>query len=364
MRFMTRAVMERKSRVAVAVLSVMIAVGIIVSALGISLGIRTKLGGELKAYGANVMVSRPGGFLDDNAALRSALTPQYGVDHYSLQLYGAAEVSHPGGTEDAVRLELIGMELDKADALRVEGAMPASPEEMLAGADVRDAFGLKTGQTLRAEFNAKVYAMQVSGFVETGGPEDGALITGLNRAQELTGLNDKVSAVLVRADTSRLNETVESLRAALPGVEVKTLSQVAKAEQSFLGKIELLMALVSVVVLVASSISVSSTMSATVLERLKEIGLMKAIGGTRREIGAFFMAEGIAIGCAGGVLGYALGFVAAQAVSKGAFGSFIPVPLYLLLGGIAAGALISVGASLWPLWGALRYKPSVVLRGE
>jgi putative ABC transport system permease protein len=364
MKFLGRAILERKSRVAVAVLSVMIAVGIMVSALGISLGIRTKLGGELKAYGANVMVSRPGGFLDDNETLRSALRPESGVDNFALQLYAGAEVSDPGGSEEKVRLELIGMELGKASTLRVEGSIPVAPDEMLAGANVRDAFGLKPGQALRADFKGGVHAMRVTGFVETGGPEDGSLIIGLQRARELTGLGNKASAVLVRADTARLEETVENLRSALPGAEVKTLSQVAKAEQSFLRKIELLMALVTVVVLIASSISVSSTMSATVLERLREIGLMKAIGGTRKEIGAFFMAEGIAIGCIGGIMGYGVGYLAAQAVSKGAFGSFIPVPLYLLLGGIAAGAFISVSASLWPLLGALRYRPSIILRGE
>jgi putative ABC transport system permease protein len=364
MRFLTRAIMERRSRVAVAVLSVMIAVGIIVSALGISLGIRTKLGGELKAYGANVMVSKPGGFLDDNDTLGFALAPEKGVEHFALQLYSGVEVSHPGGPEEAVRLELIGMELRKATTLRVIGTMPAGPDEMLAGANVRDAFGLKLGQALRADFDGNVHAMRVSGFVETGGPEDGSLIVEIERARELTGLMGKVSAVLVRADTTRLEETVENLSRALDGAEVKTLSQVARAEQSFLAKIEMLMALVAFTVLVASSISVSSTMSATVLERLKEIGLMKAIGGTRREIGAFFMAEGLAIGCIGGILGYGLGFLAAQAVSKGAFGSFIPVPLYLLLGGVVAGAALSVAASLWPLLGALRYRPSIILRGE
>jgi len=363
-RFMARAIMERKSRVAVAVLSVTIAVGIIVSSLGISLGIRTKLGGELKAYGANVMVSRPGGFLEDNETLRLALSPENGVEHFDMQLYSGAEVSDPGAADEAVRVELIGMELDKAASLRINGSLPDGPDEILVGANVRDAFGLGLGQTLRVDFDGKVHAMRVSGFVETGGPEDGALIAGIQRARELTGLGGKASAVLVRADTSRLDETVANLRDALKGAEVKTLSQVARAEQSFLGKIEMLMALVAFTVLVASSISVNSTMSATVLERLKEIGLMKALGGTRRQIGAFFMAEGIAIGCIGGMLGYALGYLGAQAVSKGAFGSFIPVPLYLLLGGVLAGAALSVAASLWPLLGALRYRPSVVLRGE
>lgn len=364
MRFLGRALRQRKGRVAVAVLSVTIAVAIMVSAAGISLGIRKKLGGELKAYGANVMVSVPGGLMDIDDRLISALSPENGVEHYTLQLYASAELSAPGGETDSARVELMGMELEKAAGLRVDGSMPAADNEALLGASLREAMALKPGQSIRADFGTGPVLLRVTGFVETGGPEDKAIIMGLKRSGELAGLSGKASAALVRADTAMMEASVNSISAALEGVEVKTLTQVARAEQGFLSKIELLMALVAVVVLVASSISVSSTMSATVLERLKEIGLMKAIGGTRAEIGAFFMAEGFLIGLGGGLMGYTIGALAAQAVSKGAFGSFIPVPLYLLLAGVLAGAIISVSASLWPLWAALRYKPSVILRGE
>ena len=363
-RFFSRAIIQRKGRVMVAALSVTIAIGIIVSALGISLGIRAKLGSELKAYGANVMLSIPGSLLDDNAALRSALSPENGVRSFTLQLYSGAEVSLPGAKTEAARVELMGMELERADTLKIEGRMPSAPDEALLGASLRDGFGLSLGQAVEADPGGGPVLLRVVGFLETGGPEDRAMILPLERARELTGLMGKASAALVRADTARLPETVEALRRLLPGAEVKTLLQVARAEQGFLAKIELLMALVAVVVLVAASISVSSTMSATVLERLKEIGLMKAIGGTRREIGAFFIAEGAAIGLMGGLMGYVVGFIAAQAVSRGAFGSFIPVPLFLLAGGVLAGVALSVAASLWPLIGALRYRPSIILRGE
>jgi putative ABC transport system permease protein len=149
-----------------------------------------------------------------------------------------------------------------------------------------------------------------------------------------------------------------------PNVVVKTLKQVANAEEAFLGKMELLMALVTVVVLIASAISVSSTMSATVLERLKEIGLMRAIGGTRAEVAGFFLAEGMVIGILGGGGGYLAGFLCAQAVSRGAFGSFISVPLFLLALAVAMGLIIAMFASMFPLADAMRYGPASILRGE
>ncbi len=362
-RFLSRSIVRRKGRVAVAALSVMIAVGIIVSALGISLGIRGKLGSELKAYGANVMLSKRGGYIDVNESLRSALTVDNGIEHYILHLYTGVQISDPGGKLAPISVEMMGMEL--ADSgLKIQGEFPQDDFDILAGADLRDAMGLSAGDTLRADLGDGIIAMRVTGFLESGGAQDRVLIMSLPQVQSLTHMQGKASAALLRVDTSRLDEIVAMLSNQLPGIEVKTLTQVARAEESFLAKIELLMALVAVVVLIASSISVSSTMSATVLERLKEIGLMKAIGGTRAEIGAFFMAEGVIIGLIGGVLGYVLGFVAAQAVSKGAFGSYIPVPIYLLVGGVIVGTLLSVGASLWPLLGALKYKPSVILRGE
>jgi putative ABC transport system permease protein len=359
-RFLGRSIGQRKGRVAVAALSVMIASAIVVSALGVSLGIRKKLGGELKAYGANVVVSpKGGGYLDENVL--SLLEGEAGVEDFTGQLYAPVRVN-------GAVVELMGLDMRRIRerGWKVSGRWPSGPEETLLGADIRDALGLspEDSVTLGVGEGAMKRGMRVAGFVETGGPEDGAVLLELRAAQELTGLEGKLGAVLLRVDTEGIEATVAAMRGRLEGMEVKTLRQVAYAEEAFLGKMQLLMALVTLVVIFSTSISVASTMSATVLERMREIGLMKALGGTKKDIGGFYMAEGIIIGLSGGMVGYVLGFLSAQAVSRGAFNSFIDVPLYLLPASLALGSLLAVSASLAPLADALRRSPSTVLREE
>jgi putative ABC transport system permease protein len=232
------------------------------------------------------------------------------------------------------------------------------------GSDIRDALGLKPGGTVTLGFGPEKTEAKVAGFVQRGGPEDGSVMMGLRQSQKLAGLEGKLSAVLVRAVPGGIEGTVRLLGERMPEAEVKTLRQVAFAEESFLGKIELLMVLVTLVVVLTTGISVSSTMSATVLERMKEIGLMMAIGGTRRRIRRFYLAEGCIIGLAGGLVGYVAGFGAAQAVSKGAFGSYISVPFHVLPVALFLGVALAVSSSFLPLADALRNSPSDILRGE
>lgn len=342
----------------------MIAVAIVVSTLGISLGIRRKLGGELKAYGANIVITPREGYLSEGTTARNKkagsglwrLLRETGVEDYSGQLYAVVTVNN-------VDVEMIGMDFKRVKHWKIAGRWP-SEGEILAGTNIRDALGLKAGDTVTVGFGGRYKTMKVAGFIERGGPEDSAVMLDLTCSQRLTGLEGKLSAVLARAGAKNLKDTVRILENRLPEVNVKTLRQVAYAEESFLKKIELLMVLVTLVVLVTSNISVSSTMSATVLERMKEIGLMRAIGGTKNDIRSFYLAEGTVIGFLGGLSGYVLGVVSAQVVSKGAFNSYIQIPFYVFLVSLAMGLLIAVSSGMLPLTGALRYKPSSILRGE
>jgi putative ABC transport system permease protein len=351
--FLRRSLGQRKGRVAVASASVMLAAGVVVAAMGVSLGIGDKLGDELKAYGANVIVTPVRErFLEQNVV--DVVRAQQGVDDATGQLYAAASVQ---GAE----VEIIGLDMQgiKGRGWKLQGEWPEEGE-VLAGSDIGQALSLAPGGTVSLAWSE----MPVSGLIERGGPEDSSLMLHLADAQRLTSNEGKISSVLVRASTDNIEATVAALTGMLPDVQVKTLRQVARAEESFLGKIELLMLLVTLVVLIASSICVSSTMSATVLERLEEIGLMKAIGGTKREIRRFFLAEGVFIGVVGGLLGYALGFASAQAVSKGAFGSYISVPPYIVLVSLGMGLLISVASSMLPVSDAIKKRASDIFRGE
>lgn len=335
-------------------LSVAIAAAVIVTALGLSLGIRKKLGGELRAYGANIVVAVKEGYIDESGIPRVKAIK--GVEDVSGQIYETVSV-------DGRAVEVIGLQIEKTAGWRITGRQPLS-KEVLAGVDLKEALALKEGSVLKVQSGGVSSEIKISGFVERGGAEDRAIIMSSSDAQVATGRQGKLSALLIRSASGAVESVVMDIKKILPDAEVKTLRQVAMAEESFLRKIELLMGLVALVVMTASGISVSSTMAATVLERLKEIGLMKALGGTNRSIGMFYIVEAGVIGLAGGLAGFIVGYAGAQAVSRWAFGSFIEVSFYLLMLSLCVGVAVAVVASVIPMRPALVQRPSEILRGE
>ena len=130
MRFLLRSLTQRVGRVAVASLSVTIAVAIVVSALGLSSGIRAKLGQELKAYGANIIVTSAGGL--DQASAEHALSSLESIDEFTFQLYGSLMVQGVG-------IEIIGMDIGEASGWKVEGRLPVEGAAEGAAEGVKEA---------------------------------------------------------------------------------------------------------------------------------------------------------------------------------------------------------------------------------
>ena len=150
----------------------------------------------------------------------------------------------------------------------------------------------------------------------------------------------------------------------LPGVEVRAIRQVAEGEGRILTRVSGLMWIVTIAALFAAALAVGATSATTVLERRSEIGLMKALGASRRAVSSFFVAEQLFLALVGGVLGYALGIVLARALGIGIFGvapalRWILLPIVLVL-----AAVVALLGSLLPLGRASRVDPAPVLRGE
>jgi putative ABC transport system permease protein len=149
-----------------------------------------------------------------------------------------------------------------------------------------------------------------------------------------------------------------------PGVEVRAIRQVAESEGRILTRVSGLMWIVTIAALFAAALAVGATSATSVLERRSEIGLMKALGASRRAVTSFFVAEQLLLALAGGMLGYALGIVLARALSIGIFGvapelRWILLPIVLVL-----AAVVALLGSLLPLGRASRVDPAPVLRGE
>jgi putative ABC transport system permease protein len=149
---------------------------------------------------------------------------------------------------------------------------------------------------------------------------------------------------------------------AVPGADVRTLSQVARAEASLLAKVGRLLLLVTLAIAAATAFTVSGTLGVLLLGRRQEIGLYLALGAGAARIRSLLLAEAAASGLAGGAAGCVLGLAAAEAIALSVFGAPVPFSWLAAPAALATAMALAVGAAVWPVRGALRVNPCDTLR--
>lgn len=172
----------------------------------------------------------------------------------------------------------------------------------------------------------------------------------------------------IKPVTARLNEL--GLRA------FSVTTQLEEIERIFL-IINSSLALIGGIALLVAAFGISNTMIMSIRERTREIGIMKAIGGSDGEIMRIFFIEASLIGLAGGVLGLLGGWgidrianllanrwIAQQAGRAVRHIEFFSIPWYLSGGAILFAILVSLGAAIYPALGAARVDPIKALRHE
>jgi putative ABC transport system permease protein len=124
--------------------------------------------------------------------------------------------------------------------------------------------------------------------------------------------------------------------------------------------------LLTLLILGITTLCVSGNFTEMVIERSKEIGILKAIGGMESKIAAFFVSESAALGLAATIVGYVAGIFAAAAIGREIFGGVFRVQTDWLVFAGVAGVMLAVAAvattiaasRIWSI------QPAVVLRGE
>ncbi len=354
--FFKKSLMQRKGRFIIASVSVMFLVMVITGLTGITAGIGEKMGTVLKSYGANMVVTNEGGYIEPSVIdrIKNIKGVNTAVGHLIERL------SIHDNLFEAIGIPKNGM---KNLSWRITGHWPEKSGEVLLGVNLRDALRLERGQLIKIWYGKVEREFYVTGHFEKGGPEDSSILMEIEDLQSLTGLQNRVSVVLIRGEAGEMERIKREIET-IDGLRVKTIRQIAHAEESLLKKIQLLMIIVTIVVLFATSVSVASTMGANVLERREEIGLMKALGATKKDISLFYIVEAFYIGLLGGAGGFVLGIISAELVSKVAFNAYIEISLYLPFLSILSGLIVTVLSSYFPVSDAIRYNPAVILRGE
>ncbi|MGH9680651.1 MAG: ABC transporter permease, partial [Candidatus Acidiferrales bacterium] len=247
----------------------------------------------------------------------------------------------------------------------------------------------RAGSAINLTEGDRKRALTVTGIVSTGGREDNAILAPIEVAQDLANRPGQYRRLLVSALTKPadafsqrdpstmtpveydrwycspyITSISHQMQQQLPGIDVRAIRQVAEGEGRILNRVSGLMWLVTIAALFAAALAVGATSATTVLERRSEIGLMKALGASRRGVSAFFVAEQLLLALAGGILGYAIGILLARALGIGIFG-IAPVLRWILLPVVLVlAAIVSLLGSLAPLARASHADPAPVLRGE
>ncbi len=261
--------------------------------------------------------------------------------------------------------------------------------ECVVGASLASRERIRVGDLLGVSNNGHIIGLHVTGILSTGGPEDNAIVGPLAVAQEMASQPGKfrslaVSAVVKpddafgRSDPRKLSgadfdrwycsayigSIALQIEEALPGVEARPIRQVAEGEGKILGRISLLLWIVTLAALIAAGLAVGATAATSVLERQKEVGLMKALGASNSLVGAFFIGEQVLLALVGGGLGYAVGILLARWLSLSVFGVAAPARIILLPVTLGIAILVVLAGSVFPLRRASRFDPAPILRGE
>ena len=207
---------------------------------------------------------------------------------------------------------------------------------------------------------------RLASVITTGASEDDQMFLPLEELQSAMGMAGKISLVQLRLDgeTGEIERSIHELSKALPGVDVRPIRQIVYSEGRVLGVIRWFLLSVTSLVLVIILICLTATMTAMALERRKDVGVMKALGGSELQVMRLFLAEGAALGLVGGCVGFFVGSFWAFGLARHLFGVTLNVIWWALPLVCALASLMALGAAMFLVRLVRAIQPAVVLKGE
>jgi putative ABC transport system permease protein len=374
----------RKLRAALSALGIAIGVAAIVAVLGLAASAQAALLAQIARLGTNLLTVGTGQTLTGATAELPQAAPGM-----IARLPGVTAVQATGGVGGVSAYKSPLIPSIQTNALSVDAAtlnLPAVAGTSLAQGHFLNAatarepvavLGAATAQLMgidRIRPGMRIWAggqwFYVTGILnpDTYAPElDSAVLVGFPAAEKYLGFDGHPTQIYVRtADHPAVTTRVDRLLGAQanpenPGqVSVSQPSAALTAQADAKGALDTLFLGLGAVALLVGAIGVANIMIISVLERRSEIGLRRALGATKGQIRAQFLAEAILLSLAGGTAGVALGAAttAAYAHTKG---WAVTIPPQAWAGGLAAAVIIGALAGLLPAIRAARLSPTQAL---
>ena len=427
-RMLRGALFRQKGKMLMIAFTILLGASLATAMLNVMLDVGDKVNQELKTYGANITVKPKEssimqdlyGISDDGdiqsvhlleSELGNIKTIFWAFNIVDYTPFIDTKVTVGGDTEAKLigtwfnhHLELpTGETLDTgianlrtwwdiSDGEWIDEQKGNSANAAMVGKALAEKENIKVGDTINVSSKYGTQAFRVAAIFDAGGDEDDYIYTSLAPAQKLANGEGFLSSIEVSALTTPDNELARKAAknpAALSVSQYETwyctayvssicyqiqevitdsvaspVRQVAESEGAIMDKTQLLMILITIFSLIGSALGISNLVTASVMERSNEIGLMKAIGAKDGSVLGVVLTEIMITAILGGVAGYFVGYGFAQVIGQSVFGSaiemkviVIPIVAILILAVTLAGSLPAIKM-------LLRLRPAEVLHGR
>jgi putative ABC transport system permease protein len=378
-------VARRKKRVLYATIGVIVASMTVVGVLTIALSGRSRIYSQLEKYGANLSLLPATQSLESQLGDINLGSVTVGENYISEDRLPEIREITDGKIREALKVEDPGDIATIAPQLMVQSevngtAVITSGIDPEAEARIKSWWSVERGKYLENgnmamlgstasevlrlnpgdTFKLRGSDLTVTGVLAaTGSSDDYRIFVPLRTAQQIFQKEGLVSTVDIRAlcNACPVEIIADAINAKVSGVHAVAVKQVADAEMGVLEKINKLMFALGGVTLLVGGFGVVNTLMTSVHERIRDIGIMKAVGASGRQIVTAFIYEAVIIGVVGGIIGYGAGTMLARIVGplllEGTVIGF--VPLYLPLS-VGLAVLVAVLATLYPAYHATRIR--------
>ncbi len=387
---------KRKLRSFLTLVGITISIATIFVLVSLSLGLESAIQQQFEEFGGDKFFIQPRGHFGPpgSAAIGAQLTTDdvevvkkiNGVKDASFWIIGNAKIEFKdkarfipviGGNLDN-NLVYSSLDLEEGEFLKKDDA-----KKILIGSQYKHNNFLGREVKLRDTITIQAVEFEVAGILETvGNPADDRLIYLPEKEfRELFKIDERVDAIIVQVnDIDEIDKVADSAERRLMksrnvderaiDFSILTPEEVLEVFGTVLNVVTSFLFAIAAISLLVGGINISNTMFTSVLERTKEIGVMKAIGAKNKDILIIFLIEAGLLGLVGGILGITVGLAAAKIIEYIAITKLattllqISTPVYLFVGSLAFAFLAGAVSGLYPAWRATKIKPVEALRYE
>lgn len=355
--FIVRNLLHRPLRTLIGVLAVAVEVALVVLIVGLTSGLLTETAKRIEGIGADIMVQPPAASIIINfsgSPMPAKIGEKLGELKYVQAVAPALlQFNSSGAIETIWGIDPQSFRAVSGGFVFLAGHDMEGPDDLLVDDWAAKAKGIKVGQSYRV-LN---HDWQVAGIVEHG--KAGRLFVPLPTLQDLVGAEDKASIFLIKCTRpEHTDDVMDETHHLLPGYTVRPLSSFLSMMTStnIPGLQTFINAMIGLAVAIGLLV-IFLTMYTTVIERTRDIGVLKSLGAGRIFIVRALLTESAGLCLLGIGAGVGLSYLVRAAFLAG----FPTLSILITLGWIVRAAVIAlIGAILgasYPAWVASRKDP-------